>query len=263
MANTYPSPAPSVPRYPRHTQSRRGAVMVETVLITFLIMIVVVLFLYLGWSFRRLQRVTNMDRYEAWRATTPVTINPGLDLGLRVNPRRSADLAHQPLNETFYGDIADPARQLTAVDNSRAPVPQAHRLIQEQTTDETPVYLEHFYAASPTGRLERFEARHNQSSPYLAAFMSDLAATRTGHRRLDGDWRYSNGLAFNAEKDKWEPAGYHVIPRPALREVFFAGLDDALLPYTDDNGLAAGIRDFYTAYPRYRGPDLPPNPSIP
>ena len=249
----------STPRHidPRHTRSQRGAVMAETVLITFLIMIVVVLLLYLGWTFRRLQRVTNMDRYESWRAVTPMAIAPG-QAGLHPNPRRAVDLAHQPLNDTFYGDIADQARQLTPTDNSRTPVPQAYRLIQDQTTGETFTYLDRFYEITPTGHLEQFEARHEQASPFLAAAMSNLSRTRTGHRRLDGNWRYSNGLIFNTEKSKWEPAGYRVVPGPTLRESFFTELDNGLDPYITTNDLAATIRDIYAAYPNdYHGPDIP------
>ncbi|MEM9416624.1 MAG: TadE family protein [Planctomycetota bacterium] len=235
-------------RTARLRRNRRGAVMVETVLITPLLMIVIVLLMYLGWNFRRLQRVTNMDRYEVWRETTPGSTGPG----------KADVLGHEPLNQAFYSDISDPARTLTqSRGRGRTAIPEAHRTLQQQTADEGFAYLESFLGSSPTGIYERFEARHDQVSPFLATFMSDTSSTRTGHRRLNGDWRYANGVAFNGQKQKWEPASYRVAPGPALREVFFVELDEGLSPYTRNNRLAQAIQDFYTAYPSYRGPDIP------
>lgn len=239
---------PTRPRNRRRNRSQLGAVMAETVMITPILMIVIVLIMYLGWNFRRLERVTNMDRYEAWRQVTP---------GAR-GPQQAEVLAHQPLNDAFYGDTSDQARILSAAGNrGRTQIPEAHRILQQQTADETFAYLESMLNSSPTNLYERFEARHDQVSPYLAALMSDLTRTRTGHRRLNGDWRYSNGITYNGEKQKWEPDGYRVTPGSALREVFFVELDEGLEPYTGNNDLATAIRDFYTAYPGYRGPEIP------
>lgn len=222
--------------------------MVETVLITPLLMVVIVLLMYLGWSFRRLERVTNMDRYEAWRETTPGA----------SGPTQAPILGHEPLNQAFYGDVSDQARTLTeATNRGRTDIPDAHRTLQQQTADEGFAYLESFLNSSPTNLYERFEARHDQVSPFLERFMSDSSRTRTGHRRLNGDWRFANGVTYNPGKQKWEPAGYRVAPGPALLEVFFVELDEGLNPYTDNNELARAIQEFYTAYPSYRGPDIP------
>lgn len=236
------------PRPRRRHRSQLGAVMAETVMITPILMIVIVLIMYLGWNFRRLERITNMDRYESWRQVTPGT----------TGPQQAEILAHQPLNDAFFGDTSDQARILdTANNRGRTAIPEAHRRLQQQTADETFAYLESLLNNSPTNHYERFEARHDQVSPYLAALMSDQTRNRTGHRRLNGDWRYANGVTYNGEKQKWEPDGYRVAPGPALREVFFVELDEALQPYTTTNDLAAAIRDFYTSYPEYRGPEIP------
>lgn len=244
-------PTPRRPRNRRRTQ--RGAVMVETVLIIPVLLVVIVLIMYLGWQVRRLQRVTNMDRYEAWRQTTPGSVGPA------QNPLND----HAALNNTFYDDVSDQARQLThAANQGRTAAPEAYDYLQQQTTDETFAYLEDFLDASPTARYERFEARHNQTSPFLARYMSDLSRTRTGHRRLDGDWRYANGVTYDNAKGRWIPAGYRVSPAEPLRDVFFAEFDDRLRPYVRENrdgvpNLASRIRDFYSAYPSYTGPDIP------
>ena len=231
----------------RRNRSRLGAVMVETALITPVLMVVIVLVMYLGWNVRRLQRVTNMDRYEAWRQTTP---------GSR-GPTQADLLGHQPLNDAFYGDVSDQARQLDESNGrGRTAPPEAYDYLQQLTADETYAYLEEFIASSPTGIYERFEARHDQVSPWLARLMSDLTRTRTGHRRLNGDWRYANGVTYNASKGRWEPAGRRVAPETSLREVFFVELDEQLEPYARNNELAETIRDFYSAYPPYRGPDI-------
>lgn len=241
---------PASPKPARRTirRSRVGAVMAETCLIIPFILVVIVLMIYLGYNFRRLERVTNIDRYEAWRQTTPGSRGPG----------QAEPLGHAPLNNAFYGDNSDQARLLTEANNrGRTAIPEAHRTLQQQTTDETFSYLDNFFAASPTGLYERFEARHDQVSPYMESFLSDMSRTRTGHRRLNGDWRYANGVTYNAEKQKWEPSSYRVTPGSSLREVFFVDLDDGLAPYARTNPLAEAIRDFYTAYPGYRGPDIP------
>ena len=75
---------------------------------------------------------------------------------------------------------------------------------------------------------------------------------------MNGDWRYVNGIRYNGSKQKWEPSNSRrVVPGEALRDVFFAELDDGLEPYDNNgNNLAGAIRDFYLAYPRYRGPDV-------
>lgn len=222
--------------------------MVETVIVLPFIFIILVLVLYLGWNFRRMQTTTNMDRYEVWRQTTP---------GARGPAQNNID-QHAQLNEGFHGHTGDEAERLSnALNRGRTDVPQAHRLLQGELVDESFAYYQDFLDTHPTAIFERFDAQHDQVSPLLERTMSDTTRNPTGHTRLDGDWRYGDGITYNREKQKWEPNGRRVVPGQPLREVFFVELDEGLTPYVATNPLAEAIRDFYTRYPGYRGPEIP------
>jgi len=229
-------------------RKQRGAVMVETCIILPFLFIIFVLILYIGWNMRRIEKTTMMDRYEVWRQTTPGS----------QGPAQNNVAQHAQLNDAFFGDTGDDAERLSHdLSRGRTQIPEAHRLLQQQLSDESFAYYRSFLDASPTGIYERFEAQHRQISPLLARTMSDVTRNPTGHTRLDGDWRFGDGIAFNRDKQKWEPNGRRVVPGTPLREVFFVELDDGLSPYTSSNPLAEAIREFYTRYPAYVGPEIP------
>lgn len=234
----------------RSPRRARGAVMMETVFITPFIMIMLVLIIYLGWNFRRLAQITNMDRYSVWEEVTPGAPGPdkqGMPQSIR-NPR---------LNEAFYGLNGDLGLTLDELRNNDGYIPRGHELLRNSQTDETFSYFDEFIERNPRAIRERFEATHEHISDMLERMnMSELTRNGQGHSRMNGDWRYVNGIRYNAERDQWEPAHRRVSPGQSLREVFFVDLDDGLEPYVDSNRLAQAIREFYTAYPSYRGPDF-------
>ncbi|MBX2852550.1 MAG: hypothetical protein KTR15_12495 [Phycisphaeraceae bacterium] len=236
----------------RHRRRTLGAVMAETVLVMPFIMVALMLIVYLGWNFRRVAQVSNMDRYAVWESVTPGAPGPdtqGMAQEVR-NPR---------LNTAFFGlngDQANDLDELRETDSVRY-LPEGHRDLRDQQADETYSYFDEFLERNPTGLRQRFSARHSQSvnTDYLG--LSDLVRNSHGHSRMNGDWRFANGIAYNSDREVWEPANRRVVPGEALREVFFVDLDDGLEPYDDnDNNLAGAIRDFYLAYPAYVGPKL-------
>ena len=235
----------------RRRRSSLGAVMAETVLVMPFIALALVLIVYLGWNFRRLAQVTNMDRYAVWEAVTPGAPGPdaqGIPQEMR-NPQ---------LNNAFYGLNGDQAGDLDELRDNVGYLPAGHRELRDQQNDETYSYFEEFLDRNPRGVQQRFTATHSQSVNTDLLGLSDLTRNGMGHSRMNGDWRFVNGVTYNSSKEKWEPANRRVVPGESLREVFFVDLDDGLEPYDDesDNNLAGAIRDFYLAYPGYRGPEL-------
>jgi hypothetical protein len=237
------------------TRTRRrslGAVMAETVLVMPFIMVAIALIVYLGWNFRRLAQVTNMDRYAVWEAVTPGAPGPEVQ-GM------AQDVRNPQLNAAFFGLNNDQALSLAEWrnnDNVRY-LPQGHRDLRDRQTDETYSYFDEFLDRSPAGLSQRFTARHNQSVNTDFLGLDDLVRNGLGHSRMNGDWRYANGVSYNSDLQKWQPARRRVAPGQALREVFFVDLDDGLEPYDNNgNNLAGAIRDFYLAYPAYVGPEV-------
>lgn len=226
--------------------------MAETVLIMPFIMISLMLIVYLGWNFRRLAQVTNMDRYAIWESVTPGAPGPdaqGISQAVR-NPQ---------LNSAFFGLTNDQAVTLDElrVTQGVAYLPEGHEQLRDQQTDETYAYFEEFLEINPTGIRQRFSATHTQSVNTDFLGLSELIRNSHGHSRLNGDWRFVNGVAYNADLEKWQPSSLRVVPGESLRETFFAELDEGLETYDDNgNNLAGAIRDFYLAYPGYIGPDV-------
>ncbi len=232
----------------RTARRSRGAVMVETVLILPFIMVMIVLIIYLGWNFRRAAQVTNMDRYAVWEEVTPGA--PGPDT------QRQPDTMRNPrLNAAFYGLNGDLAETLDEHRDVRRYVPQGHEDLRDSQADETYSYYDEFLERNRAALYERFSAEHEHIADLLESMnMSELTRNSEGHSRMDGDWRYVNGVRLL--NGQWRPAGYRVTPGQSLREVFYAEFDDGLEPYTDNNRLADAIQRFYLAYPNYIGPDI-------
>lgn len=242
----------TTPTRPRPAKRRAlGAVMMETVFILPFIMVVVVLIIYLGWNFRRMAQVTNMDRYAVWEETTPGS--PGPDTQHRIGQMRNPRL-----NNAFYGLSNDQAIKLDEHQNRRWYYPQGHEDLRDRQVNETYSYFDEFLENNPRARYERFDAKHEQISDALTNMgMSDLTRNDVGHSRMDGDWRYVNGVVYDSRTGKWKPGRRRVTPGSSLREVFFVDLDDGLEPYdSSGNKLAKAIREFYLSYPGYRGPDI-------
>lgn len=227
--------------------------MIETVLVMPFIMIALMLIVYLGWNFRRIAQVTNMDRYAAWEQVTPGAPGPnmqGLEQEIR-NPK---------LNEAFYslnGDQALELDELGGGDNNF--LPEGHRELRDQQTDEEYSYYEEFLELNPRGVRERFTSKHAQSVNTELLDLSDFARNERGHSRMNGDWRYLNGIEYNDTKSKWEPANRRVAPGSSLREIFFVEMDEGLEAFAEQNTYASGVRNFYLAYPPYRGPEIDPD----
>jgi len=229
--------------------------MAETVLVMPFIMVALALIVYLGWNFRRLAQVTNMDRYEVWESATPGAPGPGRQ-GMAQEDR------NPQLNAAFFGLNNDQALRLNELrntDNTRY-LPRGHRDLRDQQADETYSYFDEFLERNPTGLSQRFSATHNHSVNTERLGLDDMVRNGLGHSRMNGDWRYANGIRYNSDREVWEPAHRRVAPDEALRAVFFVDLDDGLEPYDDNgNNLAGAIRDFYLAYPAYVGPAVGSN----
>ncbi|MGB0766681.1 MAG: TadE/TadG family type IV pilus assembly protein, partial [Phycisphaeraceae bacterium] len=133
-----------------------GAVMAETVLVMPFIMLAMVLIIYLGWNFRRLAQVTNMDRYAVWELATPGSPGPDLQ-GIQ------ADLRNPRLNNAFFGLNGDQALTLDELRSSQGYTPQPHENLRDQQTDETYAYFDDFLENNPRAIHQRFTARHDHS----------------------------------------------------------------------------------------------------
>lgn len=226
-----------------------GAVMMETVLIMPFVLLILVLMVYLGWNFRRLAQATNMDRYAVWEQVTPGAPGPdvqGLEQPMR-NPR---------LNQVFYDLNGDHALDLDELQAGDRYLPEGHRELRDQQADEQYAYFDTFLSRSPAGVRQQFTSQHAQSVNTRLLGLSDLARNMPGHSRMNGDWRYLNGVQYNTENNKWQPAYRRVSPGSSLREIFFADLDQGLGALAEANEYARGVRDFYLAYPHYVGPDV-------
>ena len=225
--------------------------MVETVVVMPFILFVMVLILYLGWNFRREALVTNMDRYVVWKQATPGSTGPDTQ-GL------PADLRNPRLNNAFYEINNDQAIKLNELSKNTGYLPQSYQTLRDRQADETFSYFDAFLDRNPRGHHQRFTAKHEQINNLLKQLgMADITRNGEGFGRLNGDWRYANGIRYDGRSDKWKPAYQRVSPGSAMREVFFADLDDGLEPYADSgNKLASVIREFYLSYPAYRGPDV-------
>lgn len=223
--------------------------MVETVLVLPILMVVIVLIVYLGWNLRRLEKVTAMDRYSAWQLAMPGS--PG--------PARDAQSDHDQLNDAFFADNSDRADELEESYTSiRGPIPDAHELLLTELIEEDFAYFQNFLEDHPATTQQRFNAEHEDISPLLDLMgMSNLTSNRTGHRVLNGDWRFADGIRFNSQTDQWEPGSRRIAPTPALSDVFFAQFDEEITAIANgDNPLATATRDFYTRYPGYTGPEI-------
>jgi len=225
--------------------------MVETVIILPFVMAVIVLLIYLGWNFRRQAQVTNMDRYAVWQRVTPGASGPNAQ-------HVPAEMRNPRMNNAFYGLTGDQARQLDELRDNPGYTPRSHETLRDRQADETYSYFNEFLERNPRAIEQRFTAKHDQINTALERMgMSNTTRDPKGHSRLNGDWRYVNGIRYNGGLSKWVPANGRVSPGSAMREVFFAEMDDGLEVYDSrGNKLANAIRNFYLSYPGYRGPDI-------
>lgn len=232
-------------------RNARGAAMVETVFLLPFIMVVVVLLIYLGWNFRRMAQVTNMDRYVVWQQVTPGASGPSVQA-------RDEEMRNPRLNNAFFGLHGDGAEALDELMRSGGYTPEGHERMRDMQADETFSYFDAFIDSNPRAIREQFEAEHEHITDMLQEMgMSDMTRNFPGHVRLNGDWRYANGVRFDRQRGEWEPGGYRVSPGESMRDVFFAEIDSGLEGYDEGgNNLAGAIRDFYLRYPAYLGPDV-------
>lgn len=238
-------------RHPKSALRRnaRGAVMVETVLILPIIMVVIVLIIYLGWNIRRLEKTTQMDRYEAWRMSMPGSPGPG----------HSHQTGHEQLNEAFFtNDTGDTATALSTDLTGDFQQYQAHDLLLTQLSEEDFAYYQDFLDSHPATIFARFNADHEPFSPLIERMgLSNATRNRTGFRVRSGDWRFADGIRFNSSDQEWQPGQRSVTPNPALRNVFYAQFDEELSPLVQSqNPLANATQHLYLDYPGYTGPKV-------
>lgn len=236
-------------RKTRNARRTRGAAMVETVVVLPFVMVMIVLIIYLGWNFRRLAQVTNIDRYTVWESATPGSPGPGTQ-GLPQTIR------NPQMNHAFFGLNGDEGVKLDELrPNTGYPI-KGHDDLRDRQADETFSYFDEFLERNPEGIQQQYKARHEQITQSLENMgMADMTGNVQGHYRMNGEWRYANGIRQN--DGKWIPAGYRVSPGSSMREVFFVEMDDGLEPYASrGNKLARAIREFYLSYPGYIGPDV-------
>ena len=212
--------------------------MVETVLVLPFVLLILALLFFFGMSFSRVERGAVLDRYEAWRH---VARAPG--------PSAGGDNAH--LNSLAYGGNAasldiDRTRHFPsdATDPWLAAAANA-------TWDAGPL-AEGMVDTLPTGVRVRQGVKHDSSVPVYQQLMGKV---RHQHVRLDGDWRFVNGIQF--KDGRWQPGQPHVNPLATLRDQYFLDFEDALQPHLDaDNPLANILHTYYTHSPGYIGPDV-------
>ncbi|MEM1355977.1 MAG: hypothetical protein AAGH88_13975 [Planctomycetota bacterium] len=230
-----------------NSRNRRGAVMVETVLIMPVLFVVFVLIFYLGWNIRRLEKTTQMDRYEAWRAAMPGSPGPG----------HSHENGHEQMNDAFFTqDTSDTATRIGLNASIGRSQYEAHDLLLTQLTEEDFAYYQDFIDTHPATVYARFEATHEPFSPMLTELgMSESTRNGTGFRVRNGDWRFADGIRFSSSRQEWEPGNRRITPNPALRNVFYAQFDEELDPLVgNQNPLADATQSLYLSYPGYIGP---------
>jgi hypothetical protein len=221
-----------------------GAAMIETILVMPLLLVMLSLILFFGWNFKRLITASSIDRYEAWRLAdhAPGPSSDGWSSGQIVRSFMPSDEPRldRAIFDQYPTDAPEQMQRAAGEIHSDAG-PLAQRMIDEL----------------PLGSGVRFSGRYATTSRFWERLSTPI---RHDHVRLDGDWRFANGIAWNPVKEKWEPWGHRVAIGRLVREELFSEFDNLLDPYVaGDNALARSVREFYTSYPGYSGPELPLN----
>ncbi len=221
--------------------------MVETVLALPVVMLFVVLVLGLGLSAKRLSPLQNAARYDSWRQATVGAPGPGTDaeLGAAIYAKD----APSQLNHVGDYDLSLPS----AVDDP----------LKTTLTGDAQALAESFLARFPRAVGAEISASHASSIPLFATFGFTNPVKRHA-MRLDGDWRFANGITYSGEiwaayADGWQPRNTGTARlAPDIQSLFLNSLDQSL---PSGNNLSNAIRAVYTAYPDYCGPNWILNPA--
>ena len=226
--------------------SRRGAVLIETVLALPLILVLVSIIIFFGFQFMRLQRAAVATRYEAWRAVNDA---PG--------PRWSPDEDRDGLDPLYFGGAAQSLGVVIDDEFSDEPAAILFDAAADRGTDARDL-ADAWTRELPGGTRARLVVRHDDRVPFWDRMTGPI---RRRHTRLAGEWTYSRHLRPDPTLDKWVFAPGPVLGNDtldAIRQAFLRELDEPLSAMASSNGLASTTRELYRRPPRYDGPDLPP-----
>ena len=242
MLRNTPAATPPTGRAPwkRNSSSRRrGAAMTECVLVLPVIMLLVALVLMLGRASTRLQHVSVVDRYEAWRDAVDA---PGPAAGVDGNA----------LNEALLNGAAS---ELDVTRTGEFPTEPGQMLIEAAGAEssETGSFAQQVLDRFPNGRHVSVNASYEATIP-LETRLGLASNLRASHTRLANEWKHANGLRYNEEEGRWEPDAPYVSMRQPVRDTYLRNLDEQLP--RDSNVVASSIRAMYMANPGYRGPYL-------
>lgn len=235
--------------------------MIEALLVLPVVLFILSLVVYFGFSMERMQREMMMDRYESWRGSARA---PGPSTSTIVGG------STRQLRETFYaGD--DPT--VTVEPTDYFPIEPTEDLggAAEAIDGGAGALWNRYFQDFPRGRSLRFFVTDNSGVPLWDRLF--VGSIRHRHTVMDTDWRFFN---YVVEGNEWyddrtgetnlvlDPAdddrnlGVPTLgPGDSVRSVFYSDFDRRLDPLTSNNALAERVQDFYTRYPTYRGPEVP------
>jgi len=218
--------------------------MTETVLVLPVIMVLVAMTLMLGRATTRLQRVSMLDRYEAWRHAVEAP-GPGWISGSQRTDTSS-------LNEALFNNTVI---ELEVGRDGVFPSAPNQMLVAaaRNQSDETGSFTEYVLDRFPNGQRVKVIATFEPTIP-LETRLGLTTDLRSTHTRLANEWKYANGLRYDRAAGRWEPAAPYVSMRQPVRDTYLEELDRLLPP--SSNEVAGSIRGMYTANPGYRGPYL-------
>lgn len=235
------------PHFRRPTQAfARGSAMVETLLALPVVLLLLVAILGFGVATKRLAPLENAARYDAWRRASPGAPGPATEAQLR---------------DAFYPK--DVPATLGVLAGDAALSPQVDALLTGALSDD-PLALAHdVLARFPRASASQVTVQHASRIPF-AAWVGFTAPTSRASARLNGDWRYMEGLRYSGQPWAAYPDGWHPQnegPRLAAstQSLFMADIDPAL---ASGGVVNEALRDLYTWYPVYVGPNAILNPNV-
>ncbi len=226
---------------------RRGSAMVETVLALPVVMLFVVLVLGFGLAAKRLSPLQNTARYDSWRQATAGAPGPGgpAELGAAIYAK-------------------DAPSQLVRVNDHDLSLPNAvDEPLKADLSGDAEALADNILARFPRAVGSEISASHASGIPLFSALGFTDPVKRHAFR-LDGDWRFANGIAYSGQlwaayADGWQPRNTGTARlAPGIQSLFLSPLDQSL---PGSNNLSNAIRAVYTAYPDYRGPNWILNPT--
>lgn len=242
---------------------QRGTAMIEALLVLPLIVFVLSLVVYFGFSMERMQRGMMVDRYESWRGASKA---PGPSAGLTANT------STLQLRQTFFaGD--DVTLSVEPADYFPVEADDSLERAASGFSAGAGALRGQYFQEFPRGRSLRFFV----SSPAGSDLWEQLLPGSIPHRHtvMDTDWRFMN---YVIEGEEWyddrsktrrliransrSTAEGNVVsipsqtPSSAVRETFYSDYDRRLDPLRSGNPLAQRLQDFYLVYPQYWGPGV-------